>query len=85
MRGILVIRGSDLRMGWKEQAETLCGRPGFRDGAKTACDALADSASVEGTEAHEQIAWPVYLHMINLTDSWAGITIDELRKTCIYE
>lgn len=82
MREVLVIRGSDLRMGWKEQAETLCGRPGFREGAKTACDALADSASVEGTEAHEHI---IYLYMINLTDSWACITIDELRKTCIYE
>lgn len=85
MRRVLVIGGSDLRRGWKEQAETLCGRPGFREGAKTACDALADSASVEGTEAHEHIAWPVYLHMIILTHYWSCITIDELRKTCIYE
>lgn len=73
-----------MRRGWKEQAETLCGRPGFPEGAKTACDALANPASVEGTEAHEHIAWPVYLHMINFTDYWSCITIDELRKTRIY-
>ena len=80
-----MICGSVRSRGWIEQAETLCGRPGFREGAKTACDALANSASVEGTEAHEHVAWPVYLHMINLTDYWSCITIGELRKTCIYE
>ena len=62
MRRVLVIGGSDLRRGWKEQAETLCGRPGFREGAKTACDALADSASVEGTERHTSILRGQYIY-----------------------
>ena len=63
MRRVLGIRGSDLRRGWKEQAETLCGRPGFGEGAKTACDALADSASVEGTRStkHTTILHGLYI------------------------
>ena len=36
-------------------------------------------------EAHEHMAWPVYQHIINLTDYRSCITIAELRKTCIYE
>ena len=82
-----MIRGSVRSRGWKEQAETLCGIKGqvFENGAKTACDALAVSASVEGTEAHEHTAWLVTLHMIYFTHYWSCITIGELRKTCIYE
>ena len=85
MREVLVIGGSDLNRGWKEQAETLCGRPGFREGAKTACDARWQILPRWKEQAHEHIAWPVYLHMIILTHYWPCITIDELRKTCIYE
>ena len=74
---------------WREDGKNrqkLCvGGQVFEKALKRACDALADSASVEGTEAHEHIAWPVYLHMIILTHYWSCITIDELRKTCIYE
>ena len=46
MSGVLGIRGYNLRSGWIGQAEALRGRPGFLEGAKTACDALPDSASV---------------------------------------